>query len=136
VKLLMLVVIVVGVVFVGRNKERLYLRDPVAKVERDGVAQRDVWVMINYTNDVLLQDQSGGRTRVYLVQAWNKTPGLPPELKCLYGLTCMTDADHATATPIAAGARGKRPAFAGVTMTDTRVEFVDESGALVSVKLR
>jgi hypothetical protein len=73
---------------------------------------------------------------VYLIQGWNKSPGLPGVLNCLNGLVCMTDADQATMTPIPAGNRGKRAPFAGVLMTKTQVQFLDEDGALVTVALR
>ena len=48
----------------------------------------------------------------------------------------MTDADQATATQLEPGSRGRRPPFEGVTMTNRRVEFVDEDGALVTVTHR
>jgi hypothetical protein len=47
----------------------------------------------------------------------------------------MTDADQAAMTPVTPGARGNRSPFEGVTMTDRRVEFVDEEGALIQVLL-
>ena len=135
-KLLALVVLGM-VVFIVINRQRVFLWDPIASVTRDGVKLSGVRAMINYSNDVLLEDASAGRTRIYLVQGWNKrleTPTAP--LKCLKLLGCLTDADQATATPVPVGTRGKRPPFEGVTMTNKRVEFVDEDGALVVVALR
>ncbi len=94
-------------------------------------------VMINYSNDVLLDDKSNGSRRVYLVQGWNKVAAVPTApLKCEYGVVCMTDADQASARALPVGSRGRREAFVGVTMTNRRVEFVDEDGALVRVTLR
>ena len=125
------------VVFVAIYRQRLFLRDPVATVSRDGVKQGDVRVMINYTNDILLDDASTSTRKLYLVQNWNKIAGGPTApLKCFAGLVCMTDADQASATPVESGSRGKRSAFEGVTMTSKRIEFVDEHGALVEVTLR
>ena len=48
----------------------------------------------------------------------------------------MTDADQASARALPVGSRGRREVFEGVTMTNRRVEFVDEDGALVRVTLR
>jgi hypothetical protein len=125
------------VVFVVVYRQRLFLRDPLATVTRDGVKVSDVAVMINYSNDALLQDHSAGKYRIYLVQNWNKQAEVPTvALMCIQGLACMTDADQATATAIIPGSRGRRPAWEGVTMTNRRVEFVDEEGDLVQVVLR
>jgi len=134
----LLILLTIGlVVFVVVYRQRLFLRDPLAAVTRDGVKVSDVAVMINYTNDVLLQDASAGKKRLYLVQNWNKVAEAPAApLRCIQGLACMTDADQATADAIAVGTRGRRPPFEGVTMTNRRVEFVDEDGALVEVTLR
>ncbi len=125
------------IVFVVIYRQRIFLRDPLATVTRDGVKVRGVAVMINYSNDVLLQDASAGKHRLYLVQNWNKQAEVPTAaLTCVQGLACMTDADQASATTIVAGSRGRRPAWEGVTMTNRRVEFVDEDGDLVQVILR
>ena len=125
------------VIFIAINRQRLFLRDPLATVTRDGAKVSGVDVMINYSNDVLLQDGSAGKHRLYLVQNWNKQAGFPTlPLTCVQGLACMTDADRATATAIAPGNRGRRTPVEGVSMTSRKVEFVDEDGALVQVALR
>jgi hypothetical protein len=124
-------------VFIVIYRQRIFLRDPLATVMRDGVKVSGVAVMINSTNDVLLQDHSAGRYRLYLVQNWNKQAEIPTAaLTCLQGLACMTDADQATATAIEPGSRGRRAPWEGVTMTNRMVEFVDEDGDLVRVVLR
>lgn len=136
-KKLFALVLICVVVFVVVYRQRIFLRDPIATVTRDGVKMGNVQVMINYTNDVLLQDGSKPGRRLYLVQNWNKEAEVPAApLKCIYGMACMTDADQASATKLEIGTRGRRPAFEGVTMTNKRVEFVDEDGALVAVVLR
>ena len=134
----LIALLVVGlVVFLVIYRQRVYLRDPLAKVTRDGQAVDATQVMINYPSDVLLLDKSDGRNRIYLVQHWNMALGTPTvPVKCIQGVSCMTNADQATEAMVQAGSRGKRPPFAGVTMTSRRVEFVDEDGALVQVVLR
>jgi hypothetical protein len=125
------------IVFIVVYRQRIFLRDPLASVTRDGTPVADVQVMINYPNDILLQDHSAGRKRVYLVQNWNKVAEAPTvPLRCIQFVACLTDADHATGDAIPVGSRGRRTAWEGVTMTNKRVEFVDEDGDLVQVKLR
>ncbi len=133
---LLLLLLLGLIVFVALERQRLFVWDPLAKVTRDGAAVGDVRVMINYTNDLLLDDRSAGKKRLYLVQHWDKIVRAPAQLRCVQLLGCMTDADQATGTAIPIGSRGRRAPFEGVTMTDRRVEFVDEDGALVNVNLR
>ena len=95
-------------------------------------------MLINYPNDILLDDESvAGKRRLYLVQHWNRTAGTPTApLRCIDGVTCLTDADQAAATAIGPGARGGLGPYRGVVMTDKSVTFVDENGAKISVTLR
>ena len=53
---LILLLVVVAVVFVVWNRQRLYVRDPLGSVVRDGVKEQGAQVLINYSNDVLLQN--------------------------------------------------------------------------------
>ena len=127
----------VFVVFVVIYRQRIFLWDPIATVMRDGVKQGSVRVMINYSNDALVDDKSTDTRRLYLVQHWNGVAQYSTgPLKCIQFLACMTDAEHATGDKLTPGERGKRTPFDGVTMTNKQVEFVDESGALVSIALR
>jgi hypothetical protein len=127
----------VFLVFVVIYRQRIFLWDPLATVTRDGVKQGDVRVMIDYSNDVLVDDKSTDTRRLYLVQHWNEIAQFSTgPLKCVQFLACMTDAEHATGQKVTPGARGSRKPFDGVTMTNKQVEFVDESGALVSISLR
>ncbi len=98
----LLALMVLGfVVVVVVCRQRLFLRDPLARVTRDGVRQRGLEAMINYSNDVLLLDGSGGRRRVYLVQRWNQVAAVPSApLKCLAEVECLTDADQASAVKL------------------------------------
>ena len=60
------------IIFVVLHRQRIFLRDPLATVTRDDAKVGGVQVMINYTNDILLQDGSKPQHRLYLVQNWNK----------------------------------------------------------------
>jgi hypothetical protein len=134
-KLFFLLLLGLGL-FVYFYRFRVFLRDPLAEVTRDGAPVDHAVAMIDYANDVLLLDRSTGHLRIYLLEHWNQVTGTPPgPLNCLGDLACMTDADQAAMTPVTPGARGNRSPFEGVTMTDRRVEFVDEEGALIQVLL-
>ena len=127
---LIVLLIVVFVVFVAVYRERLYLRDPLGKVERAGVRQESEKVFINYANDVLLQAPDG--TQSILVQGRGAVPGQPEHLFCVRELMCMTDADTAPVIPLTgASANRQLP-----TMTSDEVHFNDANGVGVAVQLR
>ena len=117
------------VVFVVVFRQRIFVRDPLGKVERNGAAQDGTRLYINYSNEVLVEDSA--RHQFVLVQGWNALPGVPQHLFCLTGLACWTDADKAAVFPVE-GVGGKTPAV----MSAKEVRFVDESGARVRVGLR
>jgi hypothetical protein len=108
-------------------RQRLFVRDPLGNVERNGMRQAGAHVFINYANDVMVEDGS----RSYLVQAWNEMPGTPMHLACLQGLACLTDADQAATTPL--GGSMYEPK---VMMTSKEITFVDEAGAQIRIVLR
>ena len=137
-KKILALILLLLVVFLAVNRRRVYLRDPLALVSRGGVVVSGVKVLINYPNDILLDDQSvSGHRRLYLVQHWNLTAGTPTApLTCINGMACLTDADHASAAQITPGTRKSVSPSAGVTMTNRNVTFVDEDGATVRVTLR
>ncbi len=110
-------------------RQRIFVRDPLGKVERSGVAQGGTRLYINYSNDVLVEDSA--RQQFVLVQGWNALPGVPRHLFCLTGMVCWTDGDKAAGFPVE-GVGGKTPAV----MSPKEVRFVDESGAKVRVGLR
>jgi hypothetical protein len=116
-------------VFVVVFRQRLFVRDPLGKVERSGVAQDGTRVYINYSNDVLVEDSA--RHQFVLVQGWNALPGVPQHLFCLTGMVCWTDADKAAVFRVE-GVGGRTSA----AMSVKEVTFVDESGAKVRVALR
>jgi hypothetical protein len=116
-------------VFVAVFRQRIFVRDPLGKVERNGVAQDGERLYINYSNDVLVEDST--RHQFVLVQGWSALPGVPQHLFCFTGLLCWTDADRATVFPVD-GVGGRTRAV----MTAKEVTFVDESGADVRVTLR
>jgi hypothetical protein len=116
-------------IFVGVFRQRIFVRDPLGKVERNGAAQDGTRVYINYSNDVLVEDSV--QHQFVLVQGWSGLPGVPQHLFCLTGLVCWTDADKAAVFPVE-GVGGKTRAM----MSAKEVAFVDEAGEAVRVELR
>jgi hypothetical protein len=116
-------------IFVAVFRQRVFVRDPLGKVERNGVARDETRVYINYSNDVLVEDSA--RHQFVLVQSWNALPGVPQHLFCLTGMVCWTDADKAAVFPVE-GVGGRTPAV----MSAKEVTFVDGSGVKVRVALR
>ena len=57
-KLLLLVIFVVFLVFVLINRNRLYVRDPLGSVARDGVKEAGAQVYINFQNAVLIENEN------------------------------------------------------------------------------
>ena len=117
------------VIFVGVFRQRIFLRDPLGKVERNGVAVDGARLFINFSNDVLVEEP--GTERRYLVQGWSGVPGVPQILGCVQGLMCWTDADHAAVFPLDGRGAGAR-----AVMGAKEVTFMDETGARVRVELR
>ena len=121
------------------NRERVFLRDPLATVWKsakpDGsnaVKQPDVQVYINYSNDVLLMHEAHPGGYTLLVQHWNRTPGTPVQLKCIHWMACLTDDDHAAILPVQPTGNYDPK----VQMTDRDVAWVDPQGGRMHVQLR
>jgi hypothetical protein len=129
VKKILIVGTLLLVAFVAVFRQRIFVRDPLGKVERNGVAEDGTRLYINYSNDVLVEDAA--RHQFVLVQGWSALPGVPQHLFCLTGLVCWTDADRAAVFPVD-GVGGRTPAV----MSAKEVTFVEESGAKVRVELR
>ena len=87
-----LLLVVAAVVFVVRNRQRLYVRDPLGTVVRDGVKEQGAQVLINYSNDVLLQNYNAPMY-VTLVQHGDRV-GTPGILHCVAYVMCLLDADR------------------------------------------
>ena len=116
--------VVVAVVY----RQRLFLRDPLGKVERNGMRVDGARVFINYYNDVLVQSAEGGQ--LYLVQR-GSVPGTPVKLSCVRGMMCWTEADGAATVPL--GRVDYRP---NLVMSSKEVTFQDGNDDGVRVVLR
>jgi hypothetical protein len=126
-KKLFLLIFVVFIVFVLIDRQRIFLRDPLGSVTRDGVKEDGAQVYINYTNEVLLQNENPP-AYMTLVQAAGHM-GTPGALKCIHWMACLTDADVATLIDPQANAQPAQ-------MNGKLVEFRDAQGRDVKVTLR
>ena len=99
-KIVLTIVFVLCFVFIAVNRERLYLRNPIARVYRNNVKQSDVQVFMNYSTDVLLEKDTQPDPYRILVQEWDRAPGTPLSLSCIRWVVCMTATDNAPILPV------------------------------------
>jgi hypothetical protein len=125
-KKLILLLLIIAIVFAVWNRQRLYLRDPLGSVLRDGIKEQGAQVFINYSNDVLLQNYNPPMY-VTLIQHGQPT-GTPATLRCIAYTLCLTDADVATLVD----SDHHHPAH---SMSSSAVEFTDTQGRDTLVKL-
>ena len=123
----MLLLVVLAGVFVVWNRQRLYVRDPLGSVVRDGVKEQGAQVLINYSNDVLLQNYNAPMY-VTLIQHGDRV-GTPAAMHCVAYVACLLAGDV--------------PAFLitddvakEATMTGKMVEYRDAKGRDTVVTLR
>jgi hypothetical protein len=130
-----LLLIFVGLfVLLVLNRQRAFLRDPLATVYKNEVKQSGVQVYINFSNDVLLEQDSDSGSFRTLVQGWNKMPGTPLRLICLHWMACLTDADQATL--LAPEWSGKGKYDPQVNMSSREISFVNPIGGHFRIVLR
>jgi hypothetical protein len=134
VKTILIVAFLVLLALIFMNRQRVFVRDPLATVYHNDVKQSGVEVFINFSNDVLMERDRDSGSYWTLLQGWNRMPGTPTVLKCLRWMVCLTDADHATVLPMEWSGKGKYNPR--VTMTSTEVSFADGDGATMQVELR
>jgi hypothetical protein len=121
-----LLLVVLAVVFVVWNRQRLYVRDPLGSVLRDGVKEQGAQVLINYSDDVLLQNYNAPMY-VTLIQHGDRV-GTPVILHCVAYVMCLLDADVPSFIATDEGAK--------VMMSGKTVEYRDAKGRDTVVTLR
>jgi hypothetical protein len=131
-KKLIALIILALLVLAAIYRQRLYLRDPLGSVTRDGVHEDGAQVYINWSNDVLLENDNPpgathGEMTLTLIQH-ARPIGLPKQMHCLHWLVCLADADEATLVAADPGARIE-------SMTTKQVAFHDYNGREAIVTL-
>lgn len=127
-KKLFLLIFFILLAFILFNRQRFYVRDPLATVYRGDARQSGSEVYINYSNDVLLVTNGDH----ILLQHWNQIPGVPQHLTCMRWMACLADSEHAAIKPLAP-ARSYNPQ---VIMTNKEVSYCDPSGSTLRIALR
>jgi hypothetical protein len=125
-KKLLLLVLIVLVVFAVLNRDRIYVRDPLASVTRDAVAESGVQVYINHNNDVLLEHDTAP---AYMTLLQHGQPvGAPRLLPCIHFMACLTDAAIQPVLVLSRAAHIE-------SMTSAQVAFRDDQGREAVVTL-
>lgn len=97
-KKVLAVLVVLGAVFVIYNRQRLYIRDPLGSIARDGEKESGAQVFINYSNDVLLEND---RPPMYVtVVQHGGHAGGPKTLHCMHYVACLADEDVVALLPL------------------------------------
>ena len=137
-KKILLLVLLMVIALIVLNRQRLYVRDPMATVYRNDARQGGVQVFISVTGDVLLWREAEPRESRILVQGWNKMPGTPERLTCLHWMVCLTDADHASIIPLDWNSYGTKNGTYDpkVSMSIREVTYLDADGSTMRVELR
>ncbi len=113
--------------FVYENRMRLFLRDPLGTVLRDGAKEDGAQVFLNYDNDVLLEND---HPPLYMTILQHGQPvGAPTTLKCFHYLVCLANGYPAPQSAAYSGARLE-------SMTSKEVRFRDSARREVQVQLR
>ncbi|HEV2619419.1 MAG TPA: hypothetical protein VGU23_05715 [Acidobacteriaceae bacterium] len=110
------------------NRERVYLRDPLATVTLDTAPQSGIQVFINGSYDILLEKDDAPNPYRLLIQHSNPIPGTPTLLRCLRWTACLTESAQPPTIPLASTS----PA----TMTDRETSFTTPEGTRLRVTLR
>ncbi len=122
-----LIALVIAAYFAYVNRLRLFLRDPLGSVLRDGVKEPGAQVFINYDNDVLLENDNAP---MYLNILQHGQPvGAPETLKCFHYLLCLASGYPVPQTLALPNARLE-------SMTPQQVRFRDSEGREVQIRLR
>lgn len=121
-------------VWIAWNRQRVFIRDPLASVYRNDVKQNGVEVYFNFSNDVLLQQSSDPSRQRTILQHWNRAPGTPTGISCIRFLVCLTPDDHAPIVALAAE-DAKHIADPQTIMNGRHIAFVDDTGARIRVEL-
>jgi hypothetical protein len=117
VKKLIALLVLALIVFVIVERQRIFVRDVLANVQRDGSKVGGEQVYININNDVLLENDN---PPMLLFMAQKGQPlGVPTKLRCIHWLACLTDADVASTLPLG----GSMP-----VMSSKTVSFRDQDG--------
>ena len=117
----------IGMAYLLAHRQRLFLRDPLATLMRNGVKEDGAQIYINYSNDVLIENDHPPAYTEIVQHGGNM--GQPSLLKCFHFVVCETDAN-------AASLSRAEPQKDLESMDAKRIEFIDWQGRQAVVTLR
>ena len=124
-KKLIALLIILLIAFVVVERKRVFVRDALASVTRDGQKVSGEQVYINFYNDVLLEHDNPPMLLMLIEK--NQPVGIPDKLRCIHWLACLTNADTGSTLPLDATVQ---------SMSNKEVRFRDQSGRQWVVALR
>jgi hypothetical protein len=93
-KKIILLIVVLCAVFVVVERQKLFMRDPLGSVVRNGQKEAGTQVYINFNNDVLVENDNAP---MYVEVIEHGQPvGLPKETGCVHWVMCLLDNYPAT----------------------------------------
>ena len=116
-KLIALILVVLAL-FVVVERDKLFVRDPLAHVTRNGVQESGAQVFINYHNDVLIENDNASSSYIEMIQA-GQPIGVPKVSVCVHWVMCLMDAYPVTLEGTSDGATVESMDAKTVTFTDT-----------------
>jgi hypothetical protein len=132
-KTIAVLVLAVFVIWTAFNRERIFVRDPIASVYRNNVKQEGIEVYLNFSNDIVMQKRSDPPSSPTIVQHWDQAPAIPVGLACLHWLACLTPADHSPVLPSSPNEKTSQTPLA--QMNGRHIQYVDGTGAHIRVEL-
>lgn len=121
-----LIALVVAAFVLYVNRLKLFVRDPLAAVTRNGVFQDGTRVYLNYDSDVLMENTQSTSSLTLLQHG--QPIGVAAPLNCLLNALCIASAYPAPQIASLPGARLE-------SMTGQEVHWKDGEGQEVVVKL-
>jgi hypothetical protein len=125
-KVVALIVLALGV-FAYFNRERLFVRDPLGSLTRNGAKESGAQIFVNFSNDVLIENDNA--PMYFNLLEHGRPVSAPTGLKCIHYLVCLVNgypSPDATVLP-----QDKLE-----SMSERRVQFRDWQGREVEVTLR
>jgi hypothetical protein len=95
-KIIIALILLLLIVFVVVDRNRIYVRDPLGSVTRAGIKEAGTQVFVNFAGDALIENDNAP---MYIVLVQHTQIGEPSKLSCAHWLACLTDADIATLAP-------------------------------------
>lgn len=123
----LLLAVLVAVAFAVVERNRLFLRDPLGSVTRDGVREAGAQVYINFRNEILIENDHA--PMYFNVLLGGHPVSAPETMKCIHYIACLLSGDDLPQTTAVPGAHM-------LSMDPRQASFRDGEGRQVHITLR